>query len=288
MKLYLFYAFTITILLNTFSGFAQKVEPDERGYIVNVGDKVEDFEVKLLDGTTKKLSQFNAPVLVLNFFASWCVVCRKEIPHIEKEIWEPMKNKGVTILGVDYKEAPAIAEKFVKEMNITYPVALDTSGSVFDRFARGGVTRNIVLDRDLNIIFLTRLFNPAEFENMKKAIARQLEPEKDTSLLTSKKQKKMDKILLTDLAEFGRQIPLEYEGEHKIHLEGSINAIKWRKLEIGISLFKDDVVSQKYDKDTKTFKIGYRHYSGVRIAILPMTTFSVPKNVERIVVFDAK
>ena len=50
---------------------SQELTPDKRGYIVKVGDKVNDFEVKLLDGSIKKLSQFKAPVLVLNFFASW-------------------------------------------------------------------------------------------------------------------------------------------------------------------------------------------------------------------------
>jgi len=283
-------SYTVFFLILFFSVYCygQKVKPDERSYIVKVGDKVEDFEVKLLDGTTKKLSEFNAPVLVLNFFASWCVVCRKEIPHIENEIWGQQKDNGALILGVDYKEKPATVEKFVKELNITYPVALDTTGSVFDRFARSGVTRNIVLDRNLNIIFLTRLFDPAEFEAMKKAIAQQLNSEQNSISTPLGNSEKMEAIFLSDLAKSGKKISLEYQGEHKVYLEGSINAVKWRKLEIGISLFKDDVVSQEYDKKTKTFKIGYRYYSGVRIAILPMTTFSVPKDVERVVVFDVE
>lgn len=287
MRVKIVYA-VISLALMMTPVLGQNVEPDERGYIVKIGDSVEDFEVRLLDGTTKKLSEFDAPALVLNFFASWCSVCSKEIPHIEKEIWQPMKEKGALVLGVDYKEAPKKVKKFVKEMDITYPVALDSSGAIFDRFARGGVTRNIVLDRDLNIIFLTRLFDPNEFQAMKKNIAQQLETENDSLAASADKSEKKETVYLTDLAKFGRQIPLIYKGTHQIHLEGSINAVKWRKLEIGISLFEQDVVSREYDKETKTFKIGYRHYSGVRIAVLPMTTFSVPKTVQRIVVFDAK
>ncbi|MFZ5516737.1 MAG: TlpA disulfide reductase family protein [Candidatus Zhuqueibacterota bacterium] len=276
----------LTILVG--SGLAQTTEPDERGYIVQVGQSVENFEVKLIDGQVKKLSEFNAPVLVLNFFASWCVVCRNEIPHLEKEVWQAMKEKGLVILGVDYKEAPAVADKFAKEMHITYPVALDTTGSIFERFARGGVTRNIVLDRNCTIIFLTRLFDPAEFNAMKKTIGLELQKNPQSTLTPPEVREKMDSLYLTDLAKSGKRIALEYQGAHPLHLEGSINAVGWRKMDVGISLFKGDVVSRHYDKKTRTLRIGYRHFSGVRIAILPMTSFSVPKGIERIVIFDEK
>jgi hypothetical protein len=56
-------------LLNVCVG--QEPVPDKRGYIVKVGDKIKDFEMKILDGSTKKLSQFDGSVIVLNFFASW-------------------------------------------------------------------------------------------------------------------------------------------------------------------------------------------------------------------------
>lgn len=101
-------------------------------------------------------------------------MCRKEVPFIEKEIWQPLKDQGLTIVGVNYKEKAKVAEKAAKEMGMTYPVALDGEGRIFEKFARGGVTRNIILDENLNIIFLTRLFDKEEFEQMKSVIKRQL------------------------------------------------------------------------------------------------------------------
>ncbi len=50
---------------------AQEPVPDKRGYIVKVGDKIKDFEMRMLDGSVKKLSHFPTSVIVLNFFASW-------------------------------------------------------------------------------------------------------------------------------------------------------------------------------------------------------------------------
>lgn len=266
----------------------QEVQPDERGYIVKVGDKVDDFKLTLLNGTSKKLSEFKAPVIVLNFFASWCEVCRKEIPHIEKEVWQTMKDHGLIVLGVDYKEKPDTVRKFVEEIKITYPVALDGKGGIFDRFARGGVTRNIILDQNLNIIYLTRLFDLNEFEGMKNIIRQTLGLKQD-SIKTSLEEKTMEQIFLKDMAETGKKVTLQYQGKHKVYLEGKILKKRWwRKLDIGISLFEEDIVSSKYDKKAKTLRIGYKHYDGIRIAILPMTTLKVPRDIEQILIYDVK
>lgn len=284
--------FVLILFLSTFWIFScvgQEPQPDERGYIVKVGDTVDDFKVTLLDGTNKKLSEFNAPVMVLNFFASWCVVCREEIPHVEQEVWQQLKDHGVIVLGVDYKEKPDTVRQFIKKMNISYPVVLDEKGEIFNRFARGGVTRNIVLDQNLKIIYLTRLFDLNEFEGMKNTIRQTLDIERDSSKPSIKKEKAMEQIFLKDRAEAGKKIALKYQGDHKVHLEGTIQKKRWwGKMDIGISLFKEDIVSQEYDKKTKTLKIGYKHYDGVRIAILPMTTIKVPREIEQVVIFDVK
>ena len=267
---------------------SQELAPDKRGYIVKVGDKVEDFEVKLLDGSIKKISQFKAPVLVLNFFASWCIVCREEIPHIEKEIWQPLKDKGIVIIGVNYKEKPLVAEKAVKEIGMTYPIALDENGKIFEKFARGGVTRNIVLDKNLNIIFLTRLFDKKEFDQMKTVINSYLNKSSELEYSKINEEQKMSQNVLQDLTGLNKKIFLEYDGHHKIHLEGKIFYADNDKIEIGVSLFDEDIVSKKYDKKTKSFRIGYRHYDGVRIAILPMTKFTIPTTAEKVIISDYK
>ena len=280
--------FIILVLFTNLTCTGQQVQPDKRGYIVKVGDQIEDFEVTLIDGTVKKISEFDAPVLMLNFFASWCVICRKEIPHIEQEVWQPLKDNGLIVLGVDFKEQADTVRALVQEMNITYPVALDEDGTIFDRFARGGVTRNIVLDQNLNIIFLTRLFDPNEFEAMKNTIQRQLGIAPDTLATMKPGENEMEEIYLIDLAETGKKINVDYQGKHQIHLEGRITERKKKKLEIGISLFKEDIVSSKYDKKTKTLRIKYRHYDGIRIAVLPMTPFRVPIDIEAIVIQDVE
>ena len=145
-------------------------EPENRGYIVNVGDTAPNFTIQYLDGTTKQLSDLKGKVIMLQFTASWCGVCRKEMPHIETDIWQKHKgNPNFVLLGIDLKEKPDVITKFIEKTGITYPLVLDPDGSIFAKYAEknAGVTRNIIIDKTGKITFLTRLFNESEFKAMK-------------------------------------------------------------------------------------------------------------------------
>lgn len=148
----------------------------DRGYIVKVGDKSPDFTLPLLSRDTVSLSDFVGKVVVLQFTASWCSVCRKEMPHLETEVWQANKDKDFVLIGVDIDEEANKVAPFAQQMQITYPVAFDTNKDLFYQFAapKAGVTRNIVIDKEGKIAFLTRLFDPVEFEAMKSKISQLL------------------------------------------------------------------------------------------------------------------
>lgn len=131
-----------------------------------------DFETRLTDGSIFKLSDQRGKVVMLQFTASWCGVCRKEMPHIENDIWRELKEKDFVLVGVDYKEEPGKVDAFAGQMNITYPLAYDESGEIFHLIAAegAGVTRNVIIDGDGKIIFLSRLFKMEEFNRMKEVI----------------------------------------------------------------------------------------------------------------------
>ena len=77
-----FFMLFVCLTLSHF-GYTQN---DDRGYIVKVGDKAPDITITYTDGTRKKLSDFRGKIVMLQFTASWCGVCRKEMPFIEKDI----------------------------------------------------------------------------------------------------------------------------------------------------------------------------------------------------------
>lgn len=162
------------VLLFPFVIMAQ--EMDSRGYIVKVGDAAPLFEFSDLDGNSYTNESLKGKVSVLQFTASWCSVCRKEMPHLEKEVWQKFKDDDFLLLGLDLKEDETIVRDFAEKMGVTYPMVSDIDGSLFAKFAgpKQGVTRNIVIDKNGEIVFLTRLYDRDEFEEMIRVIHREL------------------------------------------------------------------------------------------------------------------
>ena len=124
--------FRLLIVLFAFSILACSLSTqDDRGYIVKVGDVAPDFSTKLDNGNSFKLSDYKGKVVMLQFTASWCGVCRKEMPFIESELWQVYKDKGLVIVGVD-RDEPAKKMKELKDATgITYPLAFDDNADIF-------------------------------------------------------------------------------------------------------------------------------------------------------------
>ena len=167
------------LLLFSIFGVLHSAEPKpDPKHKVKIGDIAPDFTIQFLDGTKQKLSQHRGKVIMLQFTASWCSVCRKEMPFIEKEIYQVLKSDdNFLLIGIDLKEDKATIEKFKKATGITYPIAFDTDGKIFELYAEAeaGVTRNVIIDKDGKVAFLTRLFDREEFDAMKSKINELLE-----------------------------------------------------------------------------------------------------------------
>jgi peroxiredoxin len=167
----------IVLLLMGFKVQAQtpvKEIPADYGYIVKIGQQVPDFSLATTDGKIVKMADLKGKVVMLQFTASWCSVCRKEMPHIEADIWKKYKsNKNFALYGIDLDEPVEKVQEFAKQIPVTYPLALDPKGEIFYRFAEkgAGVTRNVIVDKTGKIVFMTRLYKEEEFSEMKKVIA---------------------------------------------------------------------------------------------------------------------
>jgi peroxiredoxin len=158
------------------TSYGQKKTVYEHDYLVKAGDMAPDFTIMEAGGKTYKLSDLRGKVVMLQFTASWCSVCRKEMPFIESEIWQAKRQSGLAVIGIDRDEPLDRVIKFKKDMSITYPLALDPGADIFGLFAKkeAGVTRNVIIDRSGRIIFLTRLFDHPEFNKMKEVIFAEL------------------------------------------------------------------------------------------------------------------
>jgi len=161
-KLILFF-----VLLLSTAACAQTI--DNRGYLVKTGDTAPDFSMKLTDGKSVKLSSLRGKVVMLQFTASWCGVCRKEMPFIERDIWQKHKaNPNFALLAIDRDEPLETVIQFAKTTGITYPIGLDPKADIFALYAdrKAGITRNVIIDKNGKIVMLTRLYDEKEFAGM--------------------------------------------------------------------------------------------------------------------------
>ena len=145
------------------------IQADSTGYIVKVGEMAPDFTVTLTDGKQVNLSTLRGKVVMLQFTASWCGVCRKEMPFIEKDIWLKHKNNpNFALIGIDRDEPLDKVLAFAKATGVTYPLGLDPGADIFAKYALrdSGITRNVLIDRDGKIVKLTRLYNEEEFTSL--------------------------------------------------------------------------------------------------------------------------
>lgn len=145
----------------------------ENDYIVKVGDIAPDFELTMADGSTFKLSDQRGKLVMLQFTASWCGICRQEMPHIEKDIWQKHKDdKDFVLVGVCRRDSLAQAQQLVQGTGVTYPMVLDPDSEAFTKYAtaKAGVTRNVLVSPEGKILMLTRLFKQDEFNQLVKTI----------------------------------------------------------------------------------------------------------------------
>jgi len=82
-----------------------------------------------LDGSTVDLAAYRGHPVVVSFWASWCTPCREEFPLFEQKLAELGPTDGMVMLGVLYKDDPALARTFVQDVGATWPTALDPDGT---------------------------------------------------------------------------------------------------------------------------------------------------------------
>lgn len=96
------------------------------------------------------LADLRGQVVVVNFWASWCVECYKEAPLLE-QAWRDYRDKGVVFIGVDYLDTDTEGLAYMAKYGITYPSGPDMGDKISRDFAITGVPETFFIDKDGNI-----------------------------------------------------------------------------------------------------------------------------------------
>lgn len=114
---------------------------------LEVGKKAPAWILKAPDGKDVKSTEFKGKVIVLNFWATWCGPCVKEIPDFI-EIQNELGEKGVTFVGVSLDASPSPVKKYVKRTAVNYPVVMGDSDVVKDYGNFNAIPHTFVIDKE--------------------------------------------------------------------------------------------------------------------------------------------
>jgi peroxiredoxin len=133
---------------------------------VKVGDVAPVFTIQTIDGQLFDLAQLKGKVVYINFFATWCGPCQKELPYVEQEIWQSIKNPNFVMLVIGREHTPEELMKFRSEKGFTFPMAADTKREVFNSYATQNIPRNLIIDKEGNVVYFKHGFTEEEFKEM--------------------------------------------------------------------------------------------------------------------------
>jgi thiol-disulfide isomerase/thioredoxin len=115
------------------------------------------FQLTGRGGKTIDLAQFKGQVVMINFWATWCGPCRKEMPLLEG-IYKQYKNKGFTLIGVNVEPDPKEAAAWLGKLSkpVTFPVAFDVDSKVSKLYKVETMPSTVIVDRKGNVRALHR------------------------------------------------------------------------------------------------------------------------------------
>ena len=109
-----------------------------------------DFTLNDLQGKSWHLRDLKGEVILINFWATWCPPCRKEMPDLQA-LYDKYKSQGLVVLSISDEEAAKVSP-FIAERKITYPVLLDPGRKVNEAFVVEGIPKSFVYDRQGKLV----------------------------------------------------------------------------------------------------------------------------------------
>lgn len=118
-----------------------------------IGQAAPQFVLRDLEGNRVSLGDYRGQVVWINFWATWCRPCKKELPDIQK-LYDEKRGAGLVVLTVNAEESADDARSFMERASLTLPVVLDSSGSVYRQYRLQGLPDSFFVGRDGNLAAL--------------------------------------------------------------------------------------------------------------------------------------
>ena len=107
-----------------------------------------DFTLSTIDDKQVSLQEYRGKVVFLNFWATWCIPCREEMPALEQLHQTYQQSQDFAVISIAYKESAEQVQAFFQKHALSFPALLDQSGSVSRDYLVSGMPTTYLIGRD--------------------------------------------------------------------------------------------------------------------------------------------
>ena len=125
---------------------------------LRTGTPAPQFQLSSSSGKPLSLTDLKGRIVLVNFWASWCGPCRKEMPLLE-QLNRQYRSKGVTLVGVDVEPDSTAAIDWLKATPVSFPILFDVDSKVSKLYQVEGMPNTVILDRQGNVRYIHRGYN---------------------------------------------------------------------------------------------------------------------------------
>ncbi|RZK66388.1 MAG: TlpA family protein disulfide reductase [Pedobacter sp.] len=161
----IFLLLSLAFSINTFA------QTSDEGSYTKVGDTAPTFTFEIEKGKIVDLADFKGKLILINLFATWCPPCNTELPLVQKQIWDKHKNdKNFQFFVFGREEGWDKLIPYKAKRGFTFPILPDVNRSIFSKFAKQSIPRNILIDQNGKIIYQSIGYEEKEFQRLVKLI----------------------------------------------------------------------------------------------------------------------
>ena len=120
---------------------------EHTGQGFEAGDPAPVFQFQTSEGQLASLSDFRGKVVLVNFWAYWCVPCVSEMPFLQ-QVYDKWQEKGLVLLAIHVGESAEEATSFMEEYNLSFPVLMDTEGIAAIQYGAASIPTTFLIDEE--------------------------------------------------------------------------------------------------------------------------------------------
>lgn len=165
----------VSLLLIFFISFSFRCTAQEETTFVKISDSIPAFDFEKTPNHRISISAFKGKTILITFFATWCGPCRKELPHLQSEIYNKYKknpNFELIIFGREHNWEEV--NKFRQMNKFTMPFYPDPDRKIYSKFAGQYIPRNFLISAEGKVLFTSIGYEEKDFNELKKIIEKQL------------------------------------------------------------------------------------------------------------------